>query len=185
MIASQPRQTDQPLLAWYQQQAVAMLNPNISLEDQKEEAYWGVWTEGAEAVDYCKKVTFHKQRAQLPEPILLKKELGDTAWYTAINAHLHGITLSYSWPGVYTTAPEHFRGTVKSFLRTIRDVTHDLDNVADYGATSYVGQLSLSLGSVIRRIEHLAAYYGWTLEDVLQTNLDKLHERYPERILVV
>lgn len=54
-----------------------------------------------------------------------------------------------------------------------------------HGELMDVNDLKLELGDVLWNVARLADYYGWTMSEVMQANIDKLHVRYAERGLPV
>lgn len=114
-------------------------------------------------------------------PDLLIKEMGDVMWYASALAHDLGIRLSECWdepkvqliPDVEALYKNAFRcaGRVKKILR------------GDDGREDKVKEVRGLVGDIVRRIEVLAAQYGSSLEEVCETNLEKLFDRKDRGVL--
>ena len=112
---------------------------------------------------------------------LLVKEMGDVMWYASAVCSDLGIKLSEAWkepkvqliPDVEALYKNAFRcaGRVKKILR------------GDDGREDKVKEVRGLVGDIVRRIEVLAGQYGSSLQEVCETNLDKLFDRKDRGVL--
>lgn len=112
---------------------------------------------------------------------LLIKEMGDVMWYASALCSDLGIKLSEAYeqpkvqliPDVEALYKNAFRcaGRVKKILR------------GDTDREGKVKEVRGLVGDIVRRIEVLAAQYGSSLDEVCETNLDKLFDRKDRGVL--
>lgn len=105
----------------------------------------------------------------------MRKELGDFAWYVALYAHITGVNLAD-----HSAAPEDV------------DFPTGIDGfwVAANGAVMLVAFSAWNDGSepppadviqvALYAIDQACAAMGWDRGEILQQNIDKLRERYPD-----
>lgn len=167
-------------LADYQRQAVALMNPALSRKDQRAEAGLGIAAETGEVLDLLKKHWHHQKPL---DPHALKLELGDLCWYVVAGAHLV-CKLKLEPPQDLPACVTRERCSEAAFqlAATAGKVAKTVGYAGVHRRVMSFSSLQSILSSMLYEVAIIAAYYGWTLTDVLQSNLDKLHARYPARV---
>lgn len=127
-------------------------------EHQKERAELGIIGEFGEVAEVLKKF-LRGDFDEVERDRRLLKELGDSAYYIAIDIHLDG---ELGIINLYNIA-------IKTFKRELYVGLTDSALLRIANSTDYF--------TTIKMVLELCARYGFTLEQVMQANIDKLTER--------
>lgn len=114
---------------------------------------WGIETEKGELVDIFKRNLAYKKEIDL---VNVFEELGDILWYEA-GRHRLNFSHDLMWVSMLDKNITN--------LYNIVDVTINWPNTAD---TRVLVQL-------------YADHYGWSMEDIMETNIEKLKRRFPDK----
>ena len=135
--------------------------PNLTLEEMTRHGKLGLVAEVGEVHAIFQKV----YQGKPVDPEKLKDELGDVVWFATEIAISAEATLS--WPETEVTK-------VPDTLSSMAWVT---------GIISLQGNkepyLRLNLNDVLRYVGNVALAYGWTFQEVIDYNVQKLRQRYP------
>lgn len=126
----------------------------------------GLITEFGELVDIYKRNIFYGKEIDI---VNVKEELGDLMWYLAIIFRIFPQKLDYKSLEI----TDKIR-----VLYSIQDNINDIIRISDFYNLS---EISFLVNSLYRNIERFAQLNNFTLEDVMQTNIDKLKARFPEK----
>lgn len=111
----------------------------------------------------------------------LKEEVGDVCWYAAEIANAFELDLDECLNLYYVNDeadPQEFAEIVGECVsRLAEQVEHWLF----YGKTLDLGTTKMLLGMICKSVRNLSVWAGWTLEEVLEANINKLRVRFPEK----
>lgn len=168
-------------LKQYQKEVVRLLGAH---EREPSSYVLGLIGESGELTDLLKKVWGHGHELDREK---LKKELGDCFWYVVAIGQQFSID-------IHDIAPRRLRSRADLFppqqklLRLsswVGGIARRCDLFWGGGRVAYPYEatrktLQRQLGSVFMLLEDLGYDFGLQLSDVLQANVDKLRQRYPD-----
>lgn len=139
----------------------------------------GLMYECAEVGDVFKKHIIYEQEL---DKVALKKELGDCFWYVAAM-----LALSENG-GLDIEEIESSSGTVvidnpnELYITMPMSLCHHAAQLPLFYTTQKVVELNESLSNVVHILTVICSNHGFSILDVLNTNLEKLAARYPDQI---
>lgn len=143
----------------------------------------GVFTELGEIVDNFKKHIFYGKELDL---VNLKEEIGDVAWYIAIPfREIKSINIDYVLKSLkeYKLEKDNKLKTEFQLWQLIKDISSFIiqytDNM-DYLINSKDEKVCYFVHG-FKFLESLCEYFDINFEDVLETNINKLKVRYPDK----
>lgn len=135
----------------------------------------GIFTETGELLDIFKKNLWYGKEIDL---VNFKEELGDIMWYVAMMYRYYKVNVGILEYHTETPLKLVIKIAQEStgLLHAVDDEHHiaDDENTAEW--------VAIMLDSIVAIVQHLAlTMCNATLEDVFQTNINKLRTRYPEK----
>lgn len=154
---------------------------------------WGLFTEVGELVDQAKKHIFYNKPLDI---VNLKEELGDVMWYLAILARAFNNPKSeqsiledavYDWlDGENCHHTDNSKENLIYNLDSIQDSLGYLrTDLMDLYKSRYneklQDKLESNLNDFIKDFFELSISLGLSFNDILETNINKLAKRYPDK----
>lgn len=161
----------------YIQQAQVTNDSTASKERNNLHAGYGLVTEIGEIADIFKRHIFYGKDIDI---VNLKEEIGDAMWYLAIGIHARGIELEL----VQKSSKDYLSG--QDSLTDSQNMLMMADN-ASYVLFSHYKDDSLAkteeilyLSTLYHCLQCLCHINGFTLEEAMDLNIQKLRKRYPD-----
>ena len=107
----------------------------------------------------------------------LKEELGDVLWYTAQGANAMGIVLDNN-SETRTFSLDYFKNML---LCEVGNLASLVEKWLFYGQSLDFRCVRNNLNDIVGCIHNICLYYGWTVDELMEMNISKLRQRYPEK----
>lgn len=160
----------------YIQQAQVTNDATASKERNSLHAGYGLIAEIGEIADIFKRHIFYGKDIDI---IHLKEEIGDAMWYLAIGCHARDVDLE-----MIQKSPQYLLG--QDSLTDSQNMIMMVAN-SSYVIFSYYKDNTLCkseeliyLGTIYDCLKSLCHLNGFTLEEVMDLNIQKLRKRYPD-----
>lgn len=131
-------------------------------------ASFGLITELGELVDIYKRNTFYGKDIDL---VNVKEELGDIFWYLAIIYRIYPNALQYKERIVNRHSNEKF----------IFEIQDHINSLCYFLRYSKEEDIEIMLVRLFGELKSFSEFNNFIFEDVLQTNINKLKARFPEK----
>lgn len=107
---------------------------------------------------------------------MVTKELGDLCWFAAFAADLFGARFeSLGGHGLLEYEPDSLVN------RGVASVTSRVKRLVAYSSEEGIGEIVKDLDYVVAGVQGLCESWGIDFTEVLQVNIDKLRERFPDQ----
>ncbi len=160
----------------YIQQAQVTNDPTASKERNNLHAGYGLVTEVGEIADIFKRHIFYGKAIDI---VNLKEEIGDAMWYLAIGIHARGVDINeVEKPAKYLPGPDKLTDS-QNMIMAASNATYVLfsyhrdDTLNSREEVIYLTTLYFCLKS-------LCHINGFTIEEAMDLNIQKLRKRYPD-----
>ena len=127
----------------------------------------GIFTEIGELLDQFKKHIYYDKEL---DEVNIKEELGDVMWYCAIHIREHEIDPYSIKPYGYKDIYDKMASDKDDKLEVYQMMIDDL-----------ISTNPRSLQSIFYTVYAIADYFKFDLDDILQTNINKLKARFPHK----
>lgn len=156
----------------YQTLASRTANNDLEFRDEFANYALGVAGESGEVADLLSR--------DIVSPEYLKKELGDVTWYISqlcrlLKMEFSYVALKYNGylqqmdPRVVALLLSKEAGEIADYVKKVVYHGHALENLL----------LQEKMVKVLNIVEYFCQRYSFTLQEVLQANIEKLRKRYP------
>jgi len=148
---------------------------------------WGLFTEVGELVDQAKKHIFYNKPLDV---VNLKEELGDIMWYLAIIAReFNSEKQSILEDAVFDWLDGYNYMSTDDSKENLIDKLDELQTQLEYlrkecmalYRSQSTGYLEENLNTFIESFFNLIISLGLSFHDILETNINKLAKRYPDK----
>jgi NTP pyrophosphatase (non-canonical NTP hydrolase) len=148
-------------LTKFQEQALRTMNTNLPLEKQRQMCLYGMVGELGEIADHLKKHLFHKHKLDV---VHFNKEIGDLLWYVVVYA---------------STVDDNLE--MIDIYQIPKTKMELLDIIMNIHWLIYQLPRSVrSIDGLIWKIVQLARYLRISIDQAMNTNIEKLQARYPD-----
>lgn len=114
---------------------------------------------------------------------LLRKELGDVLWYVAAICSKLGITMQTAWQADPLQSIDPRTAPARRALFLVASAASVVDSLKKQICHRHglnVATLIPQLGTVISAVDALCSAYDLSIASVMETNIEKLHQRYKD-----
>lgn len=137
----------------------------------------GLAGESGEVTDLIKKYVFHGHPLDVAK---VTKEAGDVMWYIASTCHGSLLSLQYVMDSITTQyRPSGIIFDAFELSKAVGLAVTAIRGILDTGYSASQAGLDRRLGNVVFPLRRILQEINVSMEDVLQTNIDKLMVRYP------
>jgi NTP pyrophosphatase (non-canonical NTP hydrolase) len=107
------------------------------------------------------------------------EELGDILWYCAEGANALGIVMTCE----LTNHCPSYEGCLSIIFKYVADYAYALERWLYYGKPEeeQTLRIQLSINYIVSYVNQLALFVGSTLEEVMEKNIAKLRQRFPDK----
>jgi len=144
-----------------------------TIEDDNNHMLVGMLTEIGELADIYKKNLAYKKDIDV---VNAKEELGDLCWYVSNFCNFHDITpeLNFKTHSILYKDYDNITRTLM-MAEAIRPIRYGLNTNPKYNI------LFGAISDILTHIFDFCLFNSFDLEEILDTNIEKLEARYPEK----